>query len=424
MGKKLNDQISVCIIRHSYYPNELNVKREAETLRDEGFDVHVICLRGPDEHCKENVEAVNVYRLPVGHKRGKILRYISEYAAFFSFATIKLLALHVKYRFRIVQVNTMPDVLVFVSLIPKLSGAKIVLHMHEPMPELFATIFNKWYTKYFLFLIRMMERFSLAFADEVLTVTKEMRNQFASRGADINKITVILNVPEDKLFQAEKYEKIKYKIQSVNKNDRSKKKFCLLTHGTIEQRCGFDIVIKALKRLKKDMPDIEYRFMGNGEYTKDVLLLAKKLSVENNVTYLGYVSFEDMIKEIIAADITVVPIKRNSYSVLVHTNKMYEYIALDKPVVISKLDSVAAYFSDNSLLYFEPDDDVDLAKKLKYAYDFPEEMKHRVEISKKIYHNYLWKHEKKKYLQAYWRLLKKRKDFSNITEKPYDEKRN
>jgi glycosyltransferase involved in cell wall biosynthesis len=119
-----------------------------------------------------------------------------------------------------------------------------------------------------------------------------------------------------------------------------------------------------------------------------------------------------MIKEILSADIAVVPIKKNPYSVLVHTNKMYEYIALNQPVIISKLDSVAAYFSDNSLLFFEPDDDVDLARKLKYAYDCPEEMNRRVGISKSIYQNYLWKHEKKKYLQAYYNILNKGKGFS------------
>lgn len=257
-----------------------------------------------------------------------------------------------------------------------------------------------------------MERISLAFADEVLTVTREMREKFVSRGADINKITVILNVPEDKLFQVERYGKIKDEIQTSIRYNRSKRKFCLLTHGTIEQRCGFDVVVKSLKHLKKDIPDVEFRFMGNGEYLSDVLSLARKLSVENHVTYLGFVSFKDMIKEILSADIAVVPIKKNPYSVLVHTNKMYEYIALNQPVIISKLDSVAAYFSDNSLLFFEPDDDVDLARKLKYAYDCPEEMNRRVGISKSIYQNYLWKHEKKKYLQAYYNILNKGKGFS------------
>ena len=63
---------SVCIVRHSFYPFELNVKREAEALLEDGFEVHVICLRGENEAAYEVVEGVEVHRLPVGHRRGRI----------------------------------------------------------------------------------------------------------------------------------------------------------------------------------------------------------------------------------------------------------------------------------------------------------------------------------------------------------------
>ena len=59
----------IAIVRHSFYPFELNVKREAEALRDDGYDVDVICLRNDDEAPFEVVEGVNVHRLPVGHRR-------------------------------------------------------------------------------------------------------------------------------------------------------------------------------------------------------------------------------------------------------------------------------------------------------------------------------------------------------------------
>jgi len=198
----------VCIVRHSFYPEELNVKREAEALRDFGFQVTVICLRGPGERAREVVEGVEVHRLPVGHQRGKIARYLFEYNAFFVLASWRLLWLHLRSPFRFVQVNTMPDYLVFVTLIPKLTGVKVVLHMHEPMPELFATMFPPRYARLFLPLIRLSERASLAYADRALTVTREMRDNFGRRGADVNKITVVVNVPDERLFSPELLEEL------------------------------------------------------------------------------------------------------------------------------------------------------------------------------------------------------------------------
>ena len=100
---------AVAIVRHSFYPLELNVKREAEALLAAGFDVHVICLRGEGEAPEETIEGVRVYRLPVGHKRGKVLRYLWEYNAFFVLASNKLNKLNREHAFVAVQVNTMPD---------------------------------------------------------------------------------------------------------------------------------------------------------------------------------------------------------------------------------------------------------------------------------------------------------------------------
>jgi glycosyltransferase involved in cell wall biosynthesis len=136
-----------------------------------------------------------------------------------------------------------------------------------------------------------------------------------------------------------------------------------------------------------------------------VQALAAELKISDRVKYLGFVPFEEMIEEILAADVTVVPVRKNPYSVLVHTNKMYEYVALQKPVVASRLDSVAAYFPENSLVYFEPGDFEDLAEKLAYVFAHPEEMDARVEQAAEIYETYRWEREKKKYLGVYHDLL-------------------
>lgn len=395
----------VCIVRHSYYPAELNVKREAEALVEEGFTVHVLCLRGKGDSAYELVDGVEVHRLPVGHKRGKISRYVVEYNAFFLLASLKLLGMHLRRRFSVVQVNTMPDYLVFVALIPRLLGAKVLLHMHEPVPELFGTMFDKWYKGFFVWLTGLAEKVSLRFADRVLTVTREMRDNFGRRGADVNKITVIVNVPDDRFFRLDRYKHLDDKIAALKKEERRRGVYRVLCHGTIEERYGIDVIVRAVALVKRDIPGIEFRFMGAGEYLPEVLALTGQLGVEKRVRFLGFVPFETMVEEILAADVTVVPVKKNPYSVLVHTNKMYEYVALRKPVVASRLDSVAAYFPDNSLVFFEPGSESDLADKLRYVYAHPEEMSARIDNATEIYETYRWEREKKKYLGVYRTLL-------------------
>jgi len=397
---------TICIVRHSFYPSELNVKREAQALLEDGYAVHVICLRGVGEAKREIVDGVHVRRLPVGHQRGKILRYLFEYNAFFFLASFALLGLHLRRRLVAVQVNTMPDYLVFVTLIPRLLGARVVLHMHEPVPELFGTMFAEaWYRGFFVQLTKWIERISLAYATRALTVTREMRDNFGRRGSDVNKITVIVNVPDDRLFRIELYEHLRQRVAELKKEERRSGVFRVLTHGAVEERYGQDTIVRAVARLKDDIPGIQFRFMGSGSYLDEILEMARTLKIDDRVTYVGFVPFEAMIEEILAADATIVPQKSSPYSNLVHTNKMYEYVALHRPVVASRLASTAAYFPDDALVYYEADDDRDLAEKLRYVFAHPDEMAGRVDASTSIYETYRWEREKKKYLGVYHSLL-------------------
>ncbi len=399
-------KIRVCIVRHSFYPSELNVRREAQALVGEEFDVSVICLRGEKESANETIDGVRVYRMPIGHKRGRIGRYIFEYNAFFILASIKLFLLHIRRRFHAVQVNTMPDALVFTALIPKLTGAKIVLHMHEPVPELFATMFTGWYVPAVICVLKWVEKISLKFADRVLTVTRDMRDNFGRRGADINRITVIVNVPDDDIFLPEKFNHLADRIEHAKKEERRKGIFRVFCHGAIEKRYGIDLIIKAVAHVKERVPGVRFRFLGKGSYIGEVLDLAAELKVADNVNYLGFVPFENMVEEILTADVGIVPMKKNPYSVLVHTNKMFEYLALGLPVIASRLDAVASYFPDDSLLYFEPGNWEDLAEKLFHSFAHPDELARRTAEASNVYETYRWSRERKKYIGVYHALLK------------------
>jgi len=392
----------IAIVRHSFYPFELNVKREAEALRDDGYDVDVICLRNDDEAPFEVVEGVNVHRLPVGHRRGKILRYLWEYNAFFVLASIKLAGLHRKNRFAAVQVNTMPDYLVFVALYPKLTGARVVLHLHEPIPELFGTMFPaQWYTRPFLWTLERVEQTSIRFADRAITVTDQMRDNFVRRGADAAKIAVVVNVPDDRYFHLERYEHLRERIEKIKAEDRERGIFRVLTHGSIEKRYGFDTIVCAVALARDRVPGIHFRFMGSGDHLKDVLATAHKLGVGDRVQHLGFVPFERMVEEILLADVCVVAVEKNPYSVLVHTNKMFEYMALQRPVIMSRLDAVRAYMSDDAALYFESGNAKELAERLVDVAQHPDAAQARVQRASALYREHQWENEKRLYLDRY-----------------------
>src|SRR4029079_6850566 len=112
--------------------------RKAEALVAEGYEVDVLALQSPFSKSKNyNLSGVNVETISLGKKRGSLIRYTFEYVAFLIWAFIKLSARMSRRQYAIVDVNNLPDFLIFAGAYAKWRGAKLVLDMHEITPEFY-----------------------------------------------------------------------------------------------------------------------------------------------------------------------------------------------------------------------------------------------------------------------------------------------
>ncbi len=132
----------ICMLTYSYYGNDPRVTRQAEAFREEGYVVEVIALRNDGEVASEDVNGIAVIRIPWKRCREGMLRYIAGYLWFFVLGVIYVTAYYLRRRYDLIYIYNMPDFLVFCGLIPKLGGAKLVLDVRDPMPELLNTIFG------------------------------------------------------------------------------------------------------------------------------------------------------------------------------------------------------------------------------------------------------------------------------------------
>ena len=133
----------ICIVRHAYFPEDPRVLKEVRALCEAGFSVDIICLRKTGQKIKEIFDGGNIHRVIMTHRRGSPIRYAFEYGISFILMTAMLTLLFFCRRYACIQVNTMPDFLVFITFIPRLFGAKILLDMHEPIPEVWMTKFGE-----------------------------------------------------------------------------------------------------------------------------------------------------------------------------------------------------------------------------------------------------------------------------------------
>ncbi len=379
----------VAIVRLWHYPEDRLLQREAHALQAAGLDVDVFCLQD-GRPAEEVMEGIHIHRAPLKRVKKGWMRNLFEYMVFFCFAAWRLTWAHLRRPFAAIQVNTMPDFLVFATLIPRLLGARVVLQMYEPMPELWATRFK---SRWLIGLLERMEQWSIGYAHAVLTVTEQIKERFVSRGARADKITVILNVPDTDLF-----------VPSEQAATGHPDEFILICHGAIEERYGHDTMLQAIDRVRSIIPNIRLHITGKGGYEAEFKAQIQEIKLEEYVRFLGYVSFEQLVQELSRADAGIVAQKSSPYSNLVHTGKMYDLMAFGKPVIASRLAAVNAYFDDESLCFFEPGNADDLARAIIDLYQHPERRRSWVAHAKPLYQQYSWENQKKQYWGVYQKL--------------------
>lgn len=378
----------VCVVRQYYYPLDIRVRREVEALLGAGHRVDLVCERSPGDPLLECSGGLTVWRLPIRHGRhGGAVGYVLRYGVFLVLAGALVAALHLRRRFHLVQVHSLPDTLVLVGLFPRLLGARVLLDLHEVMPEFFATKFDLPLRHPLVRLISVAEQVSIRLANRALTCTEEMRQTFLARGAPPEKITVVLNSADEALFDRQRREE-------HGDGDT----FTLICHGSIEERYGLDLVVTAVAKLRAEVPGLRLQVYGDGEFRPELEHLVETLGCGDIVRLSeGFVPLDELLDALAQADAGVVAMRKDAFRDLTHCNKMYEYLALGMPVVSSRTRSVCAYFPENTLQYFTAGDADDLARAIRELHEDPHLREALVDTSSQILAAYRWPRQREVY---------------------------
>jgi len=378
----------LCLIRQGYYPLDPRVRREVEALELAGHEVDVICLRRPGEARHETQGSITAHRLSITTRRGGRVNYVFQYAAFFAVATLVAAVLHVRRRFDAVQVNSMPDSLVFAAVVPRLMGARVLLDLHECMPEFYAVKFGAGMNHPAVRLVAWLEQAAIRFADRVITCTEQMRQAFVSRGAPPEKIDVVLNSANEDEFD----------LARLPPSRKVPAEFRLICHGTVERIFGIDVIVRAVAQLKDEIPALRLDVYGEGSALGEVQSLAADFGISDRVHFSNrFVPLDELVQAIANADAGVVALRRDIFRDLTHSNKMFDYITMRKPAIVSRTRSVEAYFDESCFQMFNPGDADDLARAIRELYAEPALRDRLVSRAADVNEPYRWPYQRQRY---------------------------
>jgi glycosyltransferase involved in cell wall biosynthesis len=281
---------------------------------------------------------------------------VVQYLAFFVLAFVWAAVRHPVRRYDLVYAHNMPNFLVFAGLVPKLFGAKTLLDVHDPVPELLAAVGHGGLPPALLRLARAEERVSLKLCNGVITVNEPMRLRLEDVIGAAVPISVVMNLPDPSIFSAN--------ASSAASEDGAR---YLVYSGTVTLRHGIDLAIEAFARLAGRFPTLRLRVVGAGPALEPARDLAARLGVADRVDFMGHVTLEQIHDLVGGAVAALAPHRDNEFGALVFSVKVAEYLVLGLPVVCARTAAMSYYFSEDELFFFKPGDVEDLGRAIQEA---------------------------------------------------------
>jgi len=388
-----------CMVVYAPYPlGETRVQREAEALVKNGYDVDVICLRVPGSLAVDQYKSVTIYREKFQFANGWLKdgwRYrFYSYLYFLFAAAFRLTRLHMHNPYTTVQVHNLPDFLVFCALIPKLTGAAILLDLHDLMPEFFFGRFGLD-SSLGARLVRLQERWACRFADHVITVSEHWRRALIGRGVPAEKCSVVMNVADDQIF---------HPIKKDHKDEGDRRTFRLIYHGSMHQRYGLDLAVRAIDQVRQEIPGVHLLLVGTGPFKPNLKKMVDDLGLQEYVTIEPLHLAEELPDLIRSCDLGVVPYLSDRFTDGLVPTKLLEYAAMELPAVASRTTAIQAYFSDTNTEFFEPGDVNDLSRCILMLFQNPDRLTELSLKSRNFNQRYNWSQISTEYVSLVNRL--------------------
>ena len=388
------------MIVHAYYDEDPRVRREAETLVAAGHQVDVFALRRPHDDTEGTLDGVTVRRLDVQRHQGAGLgTYLREYVSFLARSGWALTRAHRRRRYGLVQVHSLPDFLAFAALPVRLARVPLVLDLHEAMPEFFRSRFPRASNPLAHRALRLQERLSIGLATAVITVNPAMAARLVALGVPAAKVHVVVNRPSLVRFDPARHEPRAFAADGTVR---------LVYAGALTPTYELDVVLDGLARLAADRPatSVHLDIFGRGDTERALQSQVERLGLTETVTFHGRIPIEEVPAAIAAADIGLAPTRRDAFTDVSLSTKIFEYAAMGKPVVASSLPLVTATFPSGTVTTYEPGDPAGLAGAISALVHDPVARETAVAATRAIVEDRSWEHEAADYVALIERLMR------------------
>ncbi len=384
-------------------PFDRRVWQEATALRDAGYAVSIICPTGKGYEKKfEEIDDIHIWRYPLPVEANGALGYLTEYAIALSCTFVLCWRVFFGRGFDVIHACNPPDLFFLIGGFFKLFGRKFLFDHHDINPELYEAKFGR--RDFFHRLLLAFERWSFRTADVSIATNESYRKIAIERG----------RMPPERVFVVRSGPSLeRMKIVPPDDSYKRGRRYLVGYVGVMGKQEGIDCLLRAVRLIvsRHGRNDVHFGLVGGGTSLEDMKALARKLEIDDYVTFTGRVPDAEMIALLNTAEVCVNPDIASEMNDKSTMNKIMEYMALAKPIVQFDLTE-GRYSARDAALNARPDDVADFAAKILELLDDPERRSRMGAAGReRVLNELAWNHEVPKLLAAYetlWRDDEKR----------------
>lgn len=344
----------VGMVSYSLYDHDARVMRYAETLAEEGHDVEVICLKHGGALAEEILHGVRVLHIQNRTRNEKSgADYFFKVMLFFFRALFALSTRHLRKPYKLIHAHSVPDFIVFTAIIPRLLGAKVILDIHDILPELFMSKFGGTWNSSPIRLLRLAEKISCLFSNHVIIANDIWREKLTLRSIVSSRCTTILNYPDER-----------FGVETSSRREPNEVPIALYP-GTLNYHQGIDIAFQAIALLKQRSINVLLHIYGQGPEVPNLITLRKELGIEHLVQINSMQPLDTIANIMRSATIGIVPKRAEGFGNEAFSTKIFEFLALGIPMVVSATTIDKFYFNESVVEFFESGNPVSLAAAMQ-----------------------------------------------------------
>jgi len=354
------------IVQNLPVPLDRRVWLECQALKAAGYEVSVICPKGPGDPAYAELDGVHLYKYAPPRQAEGALGFAWEFAYCWVRTAWLSLKVRRRARFDVIQACNPPDTYWALALPWKAAGVRFVFDHHDLNPEVYRSRFGEptgFVGKLQLAVLEWLERRTFRTADRVISTNTSYQDIAVRRGGVPRGHTTVVRSGPDTT---------KMRPVHTDATPRRGGEHLVAYLGIMGPQDGVDGVLEAADRIVHEHGRTDFRFvlLGFGDCLEDLKRQSTELGLDDYVEFTGRVGPEQITRYLSAASIGLSPDPLSPLNDVSTMNKTMEYMAYALPVVAYRLTETVVSGGDCAV-YVEPGDSAGLADAVVALADDP-----------------------------------------------------